>query len=266
MKKILIIEDNADLAENVGLMLKEQHFDTYIAGNGKEGLRKIIEYDPDLILCDIMLPDISGYKLLSELRKLGEIKLPIFIYMTAKTMRQDLRKGMNLGADDYLTKPFTQEELISAVNTQIQKRKTLLKFKSVSEKEIDGKNREADSKTEEHDSAELKYNEHIFISDKKNPGFYLIKNLMFIKSLKDYSQLFFTENKKFTLRRPMIYWETRLPDEKFIRIHRQTFINLDYIEKVEIISSNRYALEIKNFSEKLEVSQRFSSKIKKLIK
>jgi DNA-binding response OmpR family regulator len=264
MKKILIIEDNTDLAENIGLMLKEHRFEVYLAGNGKEGLNKIMEYGPDLILCDIMLPDISGYKLLTELKKLEETEPPIFIYMTAKTMRQDLRKGMNLGADDYITKPFTQEELLSAVNTQIQKRKKLLRFTSVSEKErAEPINKEENP---EHDAVVLKYNEHIFISDKKSPGFYPIRNLMVIKSLKDYSQLLFTEGKKFILRKPMIFWEKKLPGEKFARIHRQTLINIDYIDKVEIISSNRYSLEIKELNEKLEVSQRFSSKIKKLIR
>jgi CheY-like chemotaxis protein len=264
MKKILVIEDNVDLAENIVLLLKENGYDVQAAYNGKNGLSAIMEYDPEIIICDIMLPDISGYKLLSEIKKLEEKLMPIFIFLTAKTLREDLRRGMILGADDYITKPFTYEELISAINTQVKKRAKFL-IKSDNKKEIleNSKNDLPDLQPTPSGTA-LNYNDHIFISDKKNPGFYLVSSIIVIKSLKDYTQLFLADNKRFFLRKSMKYWEDKLPNEKFVRIHRQTLINVDYVEKVEPISSNRYRIILKYFNEELEASQRLSSKIKKL--
>ena len=260
MKKILVIEDNIDLAENVVLLLKENGYDVQAVYNGKNGLNSIIEFDPDIILCDIMLPDISGYKLLSEIKKLEEKLMPIFIFLTAKTLRQDLRRGMILGADDYITKPFTHEELISAVNTQLKKR---AKFFDKTEPSVGTQKNLQDFQPTASGSA-LNYSDHIFISDKKSPGFYLISSIIVIKSLKDYTQLFMTDSKRFFLRKSMKYWEDKLPKEKFVRIHRQTLINIDYVVKVDSISSNRYRIVIKGINEELEASQRLSSKIKKL--
>ena len=263
MKKILVIEDNIDLAENIVLLLKENNYEVLASYNGKSALNAVIEFNPDIIICDIMLPDISGYKLLSEIKKLEEKIMPIFIFLTAKTLREDLRRGMILGADDYITKPFAYEELIGAINTQIKKCSKFFE-------KIDSKTSAPSEAPGSQDfqptpsGTALNYSDHIFISDKKMPGFYMVSSIVVIKSLKDYTQLFLTDNKRFFLRKSMKYWEDKLPGDKFVRIHRQTLINVDYVEKVEPISSNRYRIVLKAFNEELEASQRLSSKIKKL--
>lgn len=267
MKKILVVEDNIDLAENIALLLKEYGYNVISAYDGKNGLELIIQDKPDLIICDIMLPDINGYKLLSEIRKFESAILPIFIFLTAKTQRQDLRKGMTLGADDYITKPFTYEELLKAVETQFKKRE---KFSAASFTNNTQKGKTKFLKTgkadePDSDTARFDYGDYVFINDKKNPGFYLIREIIAIKSLKDYTRIYYSDNKRFLLRKPMIFWEAKLPKDTFIRIHRQVIVNVSYIEKTETISSNRFVLTIKNLSEKLEVSQRFSKKIKKII-
>lgn len=269
MKKILIIEDNIDLAENIFLLLKEQGYDVLSCYNGEEGLKSIIEFNPDLILCDIILPDISGFKLLSELKKLDTGIPPIFIFLTAKTQRDDIRKGMTIGADDYITKPFTYDELINAINTQFKKRSKVLKNIISTDTELSDKNRKSTRNIKnrfESGIIELDYNDHIFINDKKNPGFHLVKDLIVIKSLKDYTRLYFIEDKKFLLRKRMNYWENYLPKDEFIRIHRQTLVNLNFIDKLERLSSNRFSIILKNYSKRVEVSQRYSNKIKNLLK
>lgn len=268
MYKVLIIEDNVDLADNIFLLLKELGYDSICAHNGDRGLKMIIEEKPDIILCDIMLPDISGYKLLSELKKLEGKIMPIFIYLTAKTQRDDLRKGMTIGADDYITKPFTNDELLKAINTQLRKRSKIL----VSLNSLSDNNRgniitaQKSNKRNDTIQTELKYDDHIFINDRKNPGFYFVKDILFIKSLKDYTRIYLTENKRFLMRKPMIYWVKTLPADQFLRIHRQTLINLNFIEKIEPLSSNRFSIFMKSISKKLEVSQRYSHKIKKIFK
>jgi len=269
MEKILIIEDNVDLAENIFLLLKEHGYDVLSCYNGESGLKSIIEFSPDLILCDIMLPDISGFKLLTELKKLDTGIPPIFIFLTAKTQRDDIRKGMTIGADDYITKPFTYDELINSINTQFKKRSKVLRNIISSDNGITPKNRKSTSTAANKsrlEKVELDYNDHIFINDKKNPGFNLVKDLIVIKSLKDYTRLYFIDNKKFLLRKRMNYWENYLPKDEFLRIHRQTLINLNFIDKLERLSSNRFSIILKNYPKRVEVSQRYSNKIKKFLK
>lgn len=253
-KKIVVIEDNREIAQNISLLLKDRGYDVYTYFAGADGLKTIIEQEPSIILCDIMLPDISGYKIFSETKKLIKHEPPIFIFITAKTQREDLRKGMELGADDYLTKPFTFNELMNSVNTQIKKREKITGLIENDVSIVDKRN----------NGEALSYDDHIFIDDKKNPGFYLVSDIVSIKSMKDYTRLSLEGDRKFVLRKPLSYWEKRLPPQKFLRIHRQTIVNLSYIEKVEHISSNRYRLILKANNETYEVSQRSRKKIKTL--
>lgn len=266
MKKILLIEDNVDLAENVVLLLKEHDYDVSSAYNGMDGLKQMVEFKPDLILCDIMLPDYSGYKLLAELKKLEDFAIPLFIFLTAKTQREDLRKGMILGADDYITKPFTSEELIGAISSQFRKRQQFLNRVTTKDEEsgttaINGLLSGKTKKNKKH----LNYADHIFINDKRNPGFYPVKNIVLIRTLRDYTQLYIFDEKKFFFRKSMIYWEEKLPKNKFVRIHKQTMINVDYVGKFEPISSHRFHVTMKGYHEKLVVSQRYSHKLKKML-
>jgi DNA-binding LytR/AlgR family response regulator len=267
MKKILIVEDNVDLAENIELLIKEHKFKTMSCHNGRDALEYTIGFNPDIILCDIMLPDISGYKFLVELKKVKNRNMPIVIFITAKTQRVDIRKGMLLGADDYLTKPFTHEELISSINVQLNKREKLFKSNDLiedgrqSNKQLPEPRNSRRALLKEGDG---NYNSYFFVNDKSSPGFYLIHDLIMIKSLKDYTQLYFINGRKCILRKSMIYWENKLPSKYFLRIHRQVIINVECIEETKIISSNRFLLKLKYLSEKIEVSQRYSHKIKKL--
>lgn len=268
MRRILIIEDNYDLSDNICLLLSEHKYNVLQSFNGEDGLKSIINFKPDLIFCDIMLPDINGYKILIELKKLNEKIAPIFIFLTAKTQREELRKGMTLGADDYITKPFTNDELLEAVSAQFKKRAEVLKKINVPHLQISKNDRvitRSDKSNSGYEKGRLSFGDHLFINDKKKPGFYLIENILLIKSMKDYTQLFFIDDKKFLLRKRMIYWENKLPKEWFLRIHRQTLINLKYVDQVEKISSNRFSISIKNYSKKLEASQRCSQKLKNIL-
>lgn len=122
MTKILIIEDNNDIRENVVEILQLGGYEVYEADNGKTGTELAIKYLPDLILCDIMMGDLDGYGVLHLLSKHDATKTIPFIFMTAKSERADIRKGMELGADDYLTKPFDDTELLNAIETRLKKK------------------------------------------------------------------------------------------------------------------------------------------------
>jgi DNA-binding response OmpR family regulator/predicted transcriptional regulator len=120
-KKILLIEDNAEIRENTGEILSLADFEVLSAENGKTGVALAQEQKPDLIICDIMMPELDGYGVLHILSKNDETAKIPFIFLTAKTERTDIRKGMELGADDYLTKPFDDSELLNAIESRLRK-------------------------------------------------------------------------------------------------------------------------------------------------
>lgn len=121
MIKILLVEDNDEIRENTREILELANYKITAAANGKEGYEKALEEAPDLIICDIMMPVLDGYGLLHLVSKNENLKSIPFIFLTAKTERTDFRKGMEMGADDYITKPFTDIELMNAIESRLQK-------------------------------------------------------------------------------------------------------------------------------------------------
>lgn len=121
MKKVLVIDDDRIMRENMAELLELVGYDVVVAKEGKEGVEKAQHLLPDLIICDIKMPVLDGYGVLHILSKNPETAGIPFIFVTAKTERKDLRKGMEMGADDYLTKPFEDTELLKAVETRLSK-------------------------------------------------------------------------------------------------------------------------------------------------
>jgi CRP-like cAMP-binding protein/CheY-like chemotaxis protein len=121
MKKLLIIEDNPEVRENTQEILALAGYNVVTAPNGKVGVELAQKEKPDLIICDIMMPELDGYGVLHILNKKPETAGIPFIFLTAKTEKTDIRKGMNLGADDYLTKPFDDTDLLNAIEARLQK-------------------------------------------------------------------------------------------------------------------------------------------------
>lgn len=127
MKKILLIEDNKDVRENTEEILKLAQYIVVTAKNGKEGVELAQKEKPDLIICDIMMPVLDGHGALHLLSKNEETSSIPFIFLTAKAERSDFRKGMEMGADDYLTKPFDDVELLNAIESRLKKNAILKK-------------------------------------------------------------------------------------------------------------------------------------------
>lgn len=127
MKKILLIEDNPEVRENTAEILELANYDVVTAENGKIGVELANKEKPDLIICDIMMPELDGYGVLHILSKKSDTASIPFIFLTAKTEKSDIRKGMTLGADDYLTKPFDDTDLLNAVETRLNKLNMLKK-------------------------------------------------------------------------------------------------------------------------------------------
>lgn len=121
MKSILVIEDNTDIRENTAEILTLAGYKSFTAENGKRGVEVALNESPDLIVCDIMMPELDGYGVLHLLKKNPSTENIPFIFLTAKTERGDFRKGMEMGADDYITKPFEDIELLNAIEMRLKK-------------------------------------------------------------------------------------------------------------------------------------------------
>lgn len=122
MTKILIIEDNDNIRENVIEILELSGYEVFAAENGKKGVELALKIIPDIVLCDIMMPELDGYGVIHILHKNPETQAIPIIFLTAKAERTDIRKGMELGVDDYLTKPFDDLELLRAIEARLKKK------------------------------------------------------------------------------------------------------------------------------------------------
>jgi CRP-like cAMP-binding protein len=127
MKKILLIEDNTEMRENTAEILEFAGYHVATAVNGREGIQKARDESPDLILCDIMMPEMDGYAVLFLLNKDPKTAGIPFIFLTAKADKSEIRKGMNLGADDYLTKPYEEMELLDTIESRFKRSEIMRK-------------------------------------------------------------------------------------------------------------------------------------------
>lgn len=121
MKKILVIEDEPEMRRNLITILKLEKFQPFGAENGRVGLELVKREKPDLILCDVMMPELDGHSVLEALRQSEATASIPFIFLTAKGEKADLRSGMNLGADDYLTKPVAKADLLHAIAARLRR-------------------------------------------------------------------------------------------------------------------------------------------------
>lgn len=110
--KILIVEDNLSIRENAAEILELSDYKVLNACNGKDGLKMALVQNPDLILCDIQMPVMNGYQLLKRIRHIPALVHSRFVFLTASSEKKDIQKGMEMGADDYIVKPFTVEDLL----------------------------------------------------------------------------------------------------------------------------------------------------------
>lgn len=133
MTKILVIEDEASVRENLIELLAEEGYQVIGAQDGEEGVQRVWEELPDLVICDIMMPKLDGYGVLARVSRDVRLAGIPFLFLTARVAREDLRKAMELGADDYITKPFTRSEVLQAITTRLGR---LQRMEALTEKKL----------------------------------------------------------------------------------------------------------------------------------
>ena len=178
MKKILLIEDDVTVRENTAELLELSNYEVITASNGRLGVEKAKLNPPDIIVCDIMMPEMDGYGVLQELAKDEETDNIPFIFLSAKTEHKDIRKGMDLGADDYLTKPFEEEDLLSAIESRLAKVAILNSRNKKERKPAGPAVKDLDDLRhlmQEHEMLNFKAGDNIYEAGKQSTFFYLIK-------------------------------------------------------------------------------------------
>lgn len=166
-KCVLVIEDQEDVRENIAELLELSNYEVLSAANGKEGVKLALSSSPNLIICDIMMPVMDGYEVLYLLSKNPSTASLPFIFLTAKAEKTDFRKGMNMGADDYITKPFEEMELLGAIERRIQRHEELTSSAEIesivnSAKKYDLKDLESERKTRVFKKKDIIYREGDF--------------------------------------------------------------------------------------------------------
>ncbi len=244
-KKIVLIEDDKPVREGIEILLEKMGFDTIPAKDGEEGLSLIRKHLPDLIISDIMMPKLSGILLKKAIEEDEELAVIPFIFLTAKADIRDIRKGMELGADDYIVKPFDSNDLINAINVRLKKNSLHSHTSTITKEE----------KLDEKDS--------IFVDVENKPQFIKISEIVAITAQGNYSNLYLDGNKILIIRKSLNDWQNLLNQKIFKRIHRSAIININKVEKINKWSSGTYLIKMIGIENTFNVSQRYAVKFRK---
>jgi DNA-binding LytR/AlgR family response regulator len=253
MNKILVIEDDETVRELITELLELAGYEVYSAVNGIDGIKAARKQTPNLIVCDVSMPRMDGYAVKSELNKNPNTAAIPFLFLTAKNEIHDLRHGMQLGADDYLFKPFLSSELLKSIEIRLQKVKDI----RVAHGKV-----AAVAQSQESTKAKFSNDSFILLMVNSKPENLKIDMIVYIEADEKYSHVFLEDGKNLMVRKLMKDWETALPEEYFIRIHRSIILNMKYISKFEKWFNNSYRVYVKNVAEPFEISRRYAAKLK----
>jgi len=221
MEKILIVEDEQGIRDTLQEILELAGYAVLTAGNGKIGYDVIVESQPDLVLCDVNMPELGGFELLEAVNQRFKDKIiPPFLFLTAKVEPEGLRYGMSLGADDYIFKPFSSNDILKTVRLRLDRRRQLLDQNNTT-------TTTTTSKTE------------VGITDANklalpcNDGLELISFNKIIKCQADraYCNFYLIDNRKILVSKPMKDFEEILSSKNFLKVHKSTIVNIKHIEK-----------------------------------
>lgn len=256
MSKILLIDDDAGFRDVVNKALRTQGFELVNATDGAEGVARARETLPDLIVCDLNMPGMNGYGVLSEIQndpKLADIP---FIFLTGESAPTDIRRGMNLGADDYLTKPVDLADLLSAVKVRLRRRQAQ---RERQDKQLASRKADAVVSPTLNDSFLLKT-----LTDRRVVKYAEIRRII---AYGEYSWVYWGTDKKGALiRKSLKQWLAELPADRFIRVHRGAIVNLSQLDRLEKTSQGRVQIHLRDTSEPILVSLRLAPVLNRKLK
>ena len=215
MEHILIVEDDLNIRESLQEIFELSGYQVSTASNGKLGYDSIMENCPDLVVCDVDMPVLDGFELLQAInQRLKNTVIPPFLFLTAKVEPQDIRQGMNLGADDYIFKPFGHKDILQSVRLRLDKRSKLMQ---------NGQTDQVNIPNNAFDKLALPCDE----------GLTLISFDEIIKCQADraYCTFHLSNGKSIVVSKSMKEFEQLLLDNKFLKVHKSTIVNINYATK-----------------------------------
>ncbi len=247
MKKVLLIDDEKLLRINAKELLEFKGYEVYDAENGEIGIEKARTINPDVIVCDIMMSPQNGYDVKRKLNSSPKTARIPFVFLTAKAAIDDLRYGMDAGADDYLFKPFKIEALVHSIEARM---------------------RRAEQIGNPFPAEETKHGKKFGLKDKilipvnNSSSLINISELVMIEAAGSYCKVYIRGGKTAMMRKILKDWESVLPSDSFLRVHRSKIINLNYTEKIDKIFNKTYSITLNGINEPVIVSQRYSKILK----
>jgi CheY-like chemotaxis protein len=281
MSKILIIDDEVAICQVMGAFLRRHGHEVIVANDGKAGLEAALQ-KPDLIICDLAMPALNGQDVLVALRRDKRLEDIPFIFLSGTANRSEVRHSMNLGGDDFLTKPAEMSEILDAVNSRLVRRQ---RQQQRQEEEVKKAvqifsgivNDMGSPEAAIHWLAEVAASDRAlppvektgltppavppvapsFLATKDNRRYFV--KLSEVKALLadgEYSRAFWGKDQHMMFRKPLKQWEAELPASQFVRIHRKAIINLSFLDFVDNSRSGNPQVHLKEFKDAIEVSQR----------
>lgn len=241
--KILILEDDPAVLMPLVDLLEAEDFEVHVAANGKIGLELAEEVEPDLIVSDIMMPEMNGIEVFEELQKDPHLSVIPFIFLTAKTDPSDIRTGLGLGADDYLTKPFEADDLLQSIRVRLEK------YQRISEAAL--------NITGNEDF------EQIFIKDGESCWLVEFEKIALLEAEGNYVRIVFEGNKPL-IGRTLQSFEERLPKNMFFRANRKQMINLKWIRNIQPWFGGSLLVTLKDDT-KVKMSRRASQTFRSMM-
>jgi DNA-binding response OmpR family regulator len=239
MIKLLIVDDEEGFRRAIAQSLARQGFEVLEAAEGTEGLRVASQSRPDLILCDVEMPGLDGYGVLAALRRAPELADIPVILLTGQSEPAQVRQGMNLGADDYLTKPVSLSDLTGAIRARLQRRQP------------EREKREQQAPSKEDNS--------FLVKTSTEKRLVKISEIRSILAYGEYSWVYWDNSQKGALlRKSLKQWMSELPAERFIRVHRRAIVNLAFMERVETLPGGRMQIYLHGIAEPIPVSLRLA--------
>ncbi len=267
--KILVIDDEESFGQLITSFLSQQGFEVVAVADGKAGVERAAETLPNLIVCDLNMPGMDGYEVLAALQldpMLADIPL---IFLTGQAQPSQVRQGMNLGADDYLTKPVDLADLLSAVRVRLSRRQAQRQRQDQQMEELQQSLAQARQRLAAKPAAPAS----------SRPGdTFLVKTLTEKRLVKvaeinriiaygEYSWVYWHKNTKGALlRKSLKQWLSELPGEQFIRVHRGAIVNLAWMERIEQLPDGRMQVRLRDTPEPILVSLRLAPVLNRKLK
>ena len=286
-QRILIIDDDRQLNAMLESGLSQHGYETASVTDGMKGLAAAAANPPDLVICDLDMPVMNGLEVIAGLRRQEDFHDTPVVFLSACGDRQQVRQSMNLGGDDFLSKPAALGEVLAAVAARLRlraqkRKKDLHRFQKTAEifsgifndlaelpaavmetLAIAGRPAAVDRPTAPPALADANANPSSAILAKNNGRKVLLRlsEVKVIQAQSEYSVAYWGKDQHMMLRKPLKQWQTELPAHLFVRVHRNTLINLKYLEALETAPDGQLNVQIRGFKRPILVSQRAKARL-----